>query len=261
MDFFDNLAYITGMQNAQKLLITELNKRKEINPNFSMRSFAKWLGVSPAQLSQMMAGKRPITLKSMRKISERLGLSPHERNDLAGSLLQTQMDGDEKQVLRLREDQFHLIADWYHMAILSLTHFKKAQADPRWIARRLGISIEQAHQALLRLERLGIIQTKPKFKQISEPIEMVSEVPSEAIRKYHIQNLNLAIEKIEMVEVKKRQFQSLSIPLNPEKIEPFKKLIDNFLAATAELSRQHDGQEVYNLNVQLFPVTILKEEK
>lgn len=250
------------MQNAQELLIAELNKRKGINPNFSMRSFAKWLGVSPAQLSQMMAGKRTITLKSMKKISERLGLSPHERNNLAGSLLQTQKDSNnKKQVLRLREDQFHLIADWYHMAILSLTRIKKSQADPRWIAHRLGISIEQAHQALLRLERLGIIQTKPKFKQISEPIEMVSEVPSEAIRKYHIQNLHLATEKIEMVEVKKRQFQSLSIPLNPEKLEPFKKLIDDFLAVAAELSRKHEGHEVYNLNVQLFPVTILKEKK
>ncbi|OFZ29327.1 MAG: hypothetical protein A2622_07885 [Bdellovibrionales bacterium RIFCSPHIGHO2_01_FULL_40_29] len=225
-----------------------------------MRSFAKWLSVSPAQLSQMMTGKRPITLKSMRKISERLGLSPHERSDLAGSLLQNQNDNDEKQVLRLREDQFHLIADWYHMAILSLTRIKKSQADPRWIAHRLGISVTQAHQALLRLERLGIIQMKP-FKQISDPIEMVSEVPSHAIRKYHIQNLNLAIEKIELIETRKRQFQSISIPVNPEKLEPFKKLIDNFLAASMALSHKQDGQEVYNLNVQLFPVTVLKEEK
>lgn len=253
--------YIATMQNTQELLITELNRRKSINPNFSMRSFAKWLGVSPAQLSQMITGKRPITLKSMKKISDRLGLSPNERNSLAGSLLDSQEDQTEKQFLRLREDQFHLISDWYHMAILSLAKTKKTQSDPRWIARRLGISIEQASQALLRLERLGIIQTKPKLKQISEPIEMVSEIPSEAIRKYHIQNLNLAIEKIEMVEVKKRQFQSISVPINPDKIANFKKLIDNFLSSAHELSRKCEGQEVYNLNVQLFPVTILKEEK
>lgn len=249
------------MLNAQELLINELNRRKSANPNFSLRSFAKWLGLSPAQLSQMLTGKRTITVKSMKKISERLGLSPNERHSLAGSLLQTETELHEKQYLRLRDDEFHLISDWYHMAILSLTKIKGAKADPRWVARRLGLSLEEAHQALLRLERLGIIETKPQFRQISPPLEMVSEVPSEAIRKYHIQNLTLAAEKIELVEVSKRQFQSISIPLNPEKIEKFKKLIDSFLASAHELSRKNEGQEIYNLNVQLFPVTILKEEK
>jgi len=252
------------MQSAQELLQSEFSKRKERNPNFSLRSFAKWLGISPAQLSQMMTGKRAITLKLMKKISDRLGLSPSEKKAVFTSMLKNKdflFEADEKQLLKIQEDKFRLIADWYHLAILSLTKLPGAQSDPRWIARRLGLSFEQAHQALLRLERVGVIQMKPKFQQLGEPFEVVSDTPSEAIRKYHKQNLNLAIEKIDTVTNTLRQYQSLSIPVDPKQIESFKKLIDDFLKQASDLSDKNKGKEIYHLNVQLFPVTTIEEKK
>ena len=252
------------MQNPHELLTSEFNKRKQRNPNFSLRSFAKWLDISPAQLSQMMTGKRPFTIKSLKKISGRLGLSPSEEKSLFTSLLKHKKfitTLEQKKILNMQEDQFRLISDWYHLAILCLANLKGTPSDPRWIARRLGISGEQANQALLRLERLGILQIKPKLRQMSEPFEVISQTPSEAIRKYHKQNLNLAIEKIETVPNHLRQFQSISIPLDTKNLEPFKKLIDDFLDQAAELSEKCNGNEIYNLNVQLFPVTTLKENQ
>ncbi len=250
------------MTPTREFLNQEFNKRRTRNPNFSLRSFAKWLGLSPAQLSQMLTGKRPITLKSMKKMGDRLGLSPTEKKLMFTTILKDKNlieVGEEKKVLHMEEDQFRVISDWYHLAILSLTRISGARADPRWIARRLGISVELAHQALLRLERLGILQVKPKFKQVCDPIEVVSLTPSSAIRKYHKQNLNLAIEKIDTVPLELRQFQSISIPVHPKKLGLYKKLIDEFLEQASELSEKQSGTEVYNLNVQLFPVTQTKE--
>ena len=250
------------MQNAVEMLNSEFNKRKGRNPNFSLRSFAKWLKISPAQLSQMMTSKRPITINSAQKIGDRLGLSPIEKKALINSLLREKGSlpppTDSKR-LHMKEDQFRVISDWYHFAILSLTKVEGAKPDPRWIAQRLGIQVDQANQALLRLERMGILQIKPTFKQICEPIEVVSSIPSEAIQKYHKQNLNLAIEKIESVPVKFREYQSISISLNPKHIKIFKEHIDEFLDQVDELSDQKEGSEIYNLNVQLFPLTTLKE--
>ncbi len=251
------------MQSPQERLVYEFSKRRERNENFSLRSFAKWLGVSPGQLSQMMAGKRTVTFKTMKKIGDRLGLSPSEKKSMFAAILKGRnlLDSpQERKVLKLQDDQFRVIADWYHLAILSLTRLEGAKADPRWISRRLGISQEQASLGLQRLERLGIIQTKPKFQQTSDPIEAVSDVPSEAIRKYHKQNLNLAIEKIDLVAVHLRQFQSISFPTNPKKIGALKKLIDDFLEQAIESVEQEKGTEVYNLNVQLFPVTKIEGE-
>ncbi|WP_413293816.1 TIGR02147 family protein [Bdellovibrio sp. HCB185ZH] len=244
------------MQTAQELLKLEFDKRRERNPNFSLRAFARYLEVSPAQLSQMMAGKRTITVKSMKKMGSRLDLSPTEKSEIAQSLLKEgSSQAEETHRIKLDQDRFQVISDWYHFAILSLTRIKDSQPDPRWIARRLGISVEEAHQAVLRMERMGILQTKPKFKQVGSLLDVDSKIPSEAIRKYHKQNLDLAIEKIDTVENSLRQIQSLSIPVNPKKIEAFKKLIDDFLENASDLSDKSAGTEVYSLNVQFVPVT------
>ncbi len=246
------------MQTPIDFLNAEYRKRKERNPNYSLRSFAKWLNISPAQLSQMMAGKRNITLKTLKKINDRLDLSPTNSQELINTLLRQKKlisPLSEKKVTQIREDQFLLISDWYHLAILSLTKTKGAKADPRWVARRLGIKFEEAHQAMQRLERLELLQTKPFFKQIGDPFEIASEIPSAAIRKYHKQNLALSIEKIETVDVALRQFQSISVALNPSVIKKLKKEIDEFLNRASEICEGTQGLEVYNVNVQLFPVT------
>ncbi|WP_413575412.1 TIGR02147 family protein [Bdellovibrio sp. HCB290] len=250
------------MQTAQELLKLEFEKRRERNPNFSLRAFARYLEVSPAQLSQMMAGKRSITIKSMKKMGARLDLSPTEKREIAQSLLKdnTALPVLESNRQKLKEDQFKVISDWYHFAILSLTRLKGAKSDPRWISRRLGISVEEAHQAVLRMERMGMLQTKPLFKQVGSVLDVDSDIPSEAIRKYHKQNLNLAIEKIETVENSLRQIQSLSIPVNPKKLDAYKKLIDNFLENASDLSSKSAGTEVYSLNVQLVPITNILEK-
>jgi uncharacterized protein (TIGR02147 family) len=250
------------MPNAQEFLVQEYQRRKERNPNFSLRAFAKWLDISPAQLSQMLAAKRPVTLNTFKKISDRLGLSPQEKKSYMTSLLAEKSlieTPRQKKTLHLEEDQFRVIADWYHFAILSLTRLPNAKSDPRWVARRLGIGVAEAHLALRRLERLGVLETKPRFRQIGEPLDVVSEAPSEAIRKYHKQNLDLAAEKIETVPVSLRQFQSVSFGADPAKLEELKKLIDGFLETATETAEQHPPREVYHLNVQLFPVTQTKE--
>ena len=242
---------------ARELIREEFSKRKQRNPAFSLRAFARWLEISPAQLSQMITGKRPITLQTMRKISDRLGLSPLERKAVLAAVANSEaIAPEERRSLHLREDQFRVIADWYHFAILSLTRIKGASADPRWVARRLGIGVEQAHEALLRLERMGVLQLAPVFKQIGDPIEVASEQPSEAIRKYHKQVLALAIDKIESVPTEKRQFQSMMLAIHPKRLAALKKHIDEFLAAAAEVSDADKDTQVFQLGVQLFPISI-----
>ena len=246
------------MQNPVEFLNFEYQKRKQRNPNYSLRSFAKWLSISPAQLSQMLSGKRTITLKTLKKINDRLALSPQDNRELMQSLLKEKhliSTSPAQKTHLLKDDEFALIADWYHLAILSLAKTKGAKSDPRWVARRLGIKFEEAHQALLRMERLGILQLKPELKQMGDPLEVSSEIPSQAIRKYHLQNLSLAMEKIETVETSLRQFLSMSIPMNPSLLKAMKKEMDQFLERMTDLSHAAKPSEVYHLNIQLFPVS------
>src|SRR3989344_4964128 len=131
------------------ILKNEFRRRQDRNPNFSMRSFAKWLEVSPAQLSQVLSGKRPLSFRLAAKIGTRLGFAGQERIEFmekASKALSHEKSISANQPLhRIKEDEFKLISEWYHFAILGLSSVPGAKSDPRWIARRLGISLNEAN--------------------------------------------------------------------------------------------------------------------
>src|SRR6202050_4890689 len=64
------------------LLQDELAARCSRNPNYSLRSFAKFLSVSPAALSAILKGKRPITHKMKERLGLQLGLSLKELGNI-----------------------------------------------------------------------------------------------------------------------------------------------------------------------------------
>lgn len=238
-----------------------LEERQKRNPNFSLRAFARHLGMSPAQLSQLISGKRPLTQKAAHKISERLDLSPMERLEFMRTTLPDWLEPARKTDERfLTEDEFRAIADWHHFAILSLTKTANAKADPRWIAQRLGIGVNEAREGVDRLVRLGLVETKPKFRQVSQPLNVKSEDMSAAIRQYHRQNLKLAEEKIETVDMKLRDLQSITVATSPAKIAKVKALVDEFLGRLDGLMEMKNATEVYTVAVQVFPVTKIEGE-
>ena len=48
-------------QNFQTCLRNELERRCKANPAYSLRAFAKFLGVDPSFLSKVLSGKREVT--------------------------------------------------------------------------------------------------------------------------------------------------------------------------------------------------------
>jgi uncharacterized protein (TIGR02147 family) len=59
-------------------LAEELNRRKRRNNCYSLRAFARSLGIDPAILSRAIAGKRSLSAKTIRKIIYKLNLTELE---------------------------------------------------------------------------------------------------------------------------------------------------------------------------------------
>lgn len=250
------------MESFSEMLKQELKERQGRNPNFSVRAFARWLEISPAQLSQLMSGKRRVTVSMGHKIIEKLGLSPMERQKLMTALPGwVEQKTETLSVRQLREDQFRLISDWYHFAILSLTRLPRAEAHPLWVSSQLGISIETARDAMDRLVRLGVLQLTPTFKQIGEPISVASEDPSQAIRKYHKQILKLATEKIDTTENQFKDFQGMTLAIDKKKIPMARQIIDEALSKVTETLESGTSNDVYSCSIQLFPLTVNQSEE
>src|SRR4051812_37048819 len=66
----------------QKKINERLNEAKLKNPSFSIRAFAKRLGVSPTTLSLLLSGRRRISPKLAASLVDRLDLSPAEARAL-----------------------------------------------------------------------------------------------------------------------------------------------------------------------------------
>ena len=245
----------------------------KLNPRYSQRAFALQLGLSPGELSEVLRGKRALSVRSVLRISKAMGLSPDESRDLmAAAQLEKARTLPGSQVIESRQDSsdhvaarelsldlFHVVSDWYCFAILNLAETTDFRFDAGWIGRRLGISTPEVRIALERLERVGLIErAQGKLRIAPDTVIASSGVPSEAIKNYHRQILNKAIESLELQSVPERDISGVGIAIHPRHIEALKNEISEFQDRMIEkYSRKVGGKktEVYQLEVALFRLT------
>lgn len=168
------------------LLQDEFSRRCRINPRYSVRAFARQLDLDSSTLSQILSGKRNLSGKQIKKLSEKSGIRPPATADVPDFDL-------------LALDSFSVISDWYHYAILDLTCLKSFKNNPKWIAAKLSISEPEARQAVERLIRLGMLKTAGgKLVKAKRFYTNYSEgVTSAAHREYQRQVIKKALEAID----------------------------------------------------------------
>lgn len=238
-------------------LSTELDARKRRNPYYSLRAFARDLGIGLGSLSEVMSGKRELSNSNFQKVTNILGLSDEEKiklRDYKAALKAAAQTKDEHQYLA--EDEFRLIADWYHLAILNLAKLRANRASADWIADRLQIETYQALDSLERLQRLNLLKIeKGKLVRTARPLSTTHDLPSAAIRKHHSQNLLLAEKSLSKDPVEVREFASVTMAVNPRHLPKVKELLTKTRKKVADLLEDEDALEVYTLSFQLFPLT------
>lgn len=243
-----------------EILEREFLFRKSKNPQFSLRAFAKYLGVGKTVLSDTLALRRHPSRRNCIKIGERLGLSPREiRTLISKSNFDRSEPLNDSDFLNLDTDTFHVISDWFYFAILNLAKLKGNRSDPFWVGRRLGISPIQARLAVNTLKRLGLIDVRgTRLVRTSKPILTKTDVPSSALRAHQKQNLTLAEASIDRDPVDMREFSSVTMPVNTLRLKEVKRRILEFKEDIASELEAGECTEVYTLAVQLFPLTKLK---
>lgn len=239
-----------------KWLQHELEKRRQKNAAYSLRAFSRTLKISPAALSRILTGKRPITLKLAVRVADSFGLSQWERQRFLAPLAGDRSNVDDRQFTALPEDEFALIADWHHYAILSLGQLKTCRFDPSWVARQLGITEKIAAEALERLLRLGIIVREGvRYRQVGQPLMTKRDVPSSAVRQHHRQLLKKATDAVDSVEVEDRDLSAITFPVDPERLSEAKEMIQEFRRRLAKVMGDGAKSQVYALSIALFPLS------
>jgi uncharacterized protein (TIGR02147 family) len=240
-------------------LNTEFERRVKANPRYSLRAFARDLRMSPGEISELLSGKRQLTLKAIGKISRRLGLSDAETRELLerASFMRAGLEDPKPEGRAIDIDLFNIVSDWYCFAILNLFDTDTFKCEPAWIGRRLGISGVEARMALERLERVGLLKRGRggRLAPDSEFVMSPSGIPAEAIRKYHATMLAKAAAALETQAVDERDITGMGMAIDPADLPAIARELRDFRDRIAARYTRGKRTEVYQLEMALFRIT------
>lgn len=152
-------------------LQNELVSRCRKNQGYSLRAFAKSIGINHGILSLVLRNKRPLTSQ-------------------------------------MTLDMFNIISDWYHDAILELTRVKDFQPNSEYISKRLGITKYEARCAIDRLIRIGLIEVRSDGGWIEtlgdNTTALNVDYTSAALRNLQRQVLHKSLDALENVQKTQR---------------------------------------------------------
>lgn len=159
---------------------------------------------------------------------------------------------------KILDDQkdYNIIAKWEYYAVLNLTQTEGFQNDATWIGKRLGISTSRAEKVLSELmDRKLLIEEEGELKRLETNLETTRDVFSQALRDSHKENFKLAAEKLEEVSIEKRFYSATTMAIDVDRMDEAKELIREFREKLSTLMSKDQTNEVYQFNLQLFPLT------
>lgn len=269
--------------------VRDLVDYKRQTANFSLRMFCRKSGFkSPTYLKWVMDEQRPISLKSVHRYIDGLGLSkkegeyfqlmvnykeakdPETKRFYFEQMLFRQQRRDTAPMVK---DRYEYLSRWYYVTIREFIAHPEFKEDPHWIQERLqgAVSVWDIKHALQVLARLGLIKrdTQGRWQQCDKELHTGPEVESIAAYSYHSEVLKLSREILTQTPHTIREFSSVVSLLDKKDFVELKKIIYQFqekvlryLQGKGVQGRTNGSlQELYMLNVQLLPFTRFRPEK
>lgn len=253
----------------------EYKYRNRENSSYSLRAFARDLAISPSQLSDVMKGKIGLSSKKALEVAKRLGLN--EKEGLCFKALVEIEHGRSPQIVEtaqkfltlnsyddnfssLSTDAFQVISDWQHFAILSAMELADYDGTVAFLARKLGLGLNDAEDAIKRLLKEDYIDLKDgKFIVKELRLKTTSGVPSSALKKFHKQHLQKSLRAIDEVSLDLRDVTSMTMAIDVTKIPAAKEMIKHFRRELCRFLEDGKKTEVYNMNIQLVPLSVKED--
>ena len=253
----------------QNMLRKKLTEIQSTNPSYSLRAYSKKLGVHVGALSSILNGKRNISRDLANRIAVRLLLDPQQRSELLSLFPEKKTyrkpgisDGNlEPHYLELSANQFKIVAEWEHFAVMSLLNCEDFESTHAWIAKRMGITENRAKLVAERLLELGLFELNDdgELKRTGKSYRTSDDVADVSIKKAHEQSFELAKESLYRDPVESRDFTSVTMAIDPLKLSMAKELTRKFQDELSDLLESGHRTEVYRLSMQLFPLSKISQ--
>ena len=245
------------------ILRGDLLNRQKSNPSYSIRAYARDLGLNSSTLSQILSGKRSLPLKSSKIIAAKLNLDSKESTLFLESINRSVMSIDDIKIapldqrFMLDESYYKVIAEWEHYAVLDLFDLNDFEASVDYMAAKLKTTHERMNIVLTNLISCGLLVKNAKgvLEKAHPDIRTTEDRKGEALNAAHLEELELAKEKLQDIDKEARDFSSATFAVDPEKMTEAKTIIREFRQKMTALLKTGNKSDVYMLAIQFYPLT------
>lgn len=246
-------------------LKNELHRKKKKNPKYSLRSYARDLGVSPATLSKIITGQAVLTPKVFRKFKAKL---PHDSKTILkmeNDLIHLKKHRDCRSSLifdqrKLNTAEFNLIYHWYYWAILETFALYDFKNDPDWIRKKLKLkNTKVVLDAFYQLEKLKLLKQTPdglapNFHFVGEEEVFTSSAKKKEKQK---QLLKLSLKALDEIPIQIRSHSDVCIALDDSLIPAIKNKILKFNIELGKFinTKSKKMNKIYSFQIGFFPLS------
>jgi uncharacterized protein (TIGR02147 family) len=249
---------------------------KAADPSFSLRYFARKAGLkSYTYLKFVIDGKRKLTPTFLGAFETALELTEPERRYFRGLVrLSEETNGERRRIILgdllqcrpksattlLGDERTEIYREWYFLPLMELTETANFREEPRWIAKRLKLTVPEVKKALALLERLKVLvrDSEGKLRKGSVNFDTSDEISKSLAREYHAKSLMKAAEKIHLQTPVEREYGSITFAIDGEKLIRIKEKMQNFRREIFELLEEPSesgATEVYQWNAHMFRIS------
>ncbi len=240
-----------------------LSLKQRNNPHYSLRAYARDIGIHPATLSQIINGKRGLPFKDADFVAKKLNLGPKEHALFKESLLQKKstlesikVSAEDTRVM-LDDSFYRIIAEWEHYAVLELFNLNDFTRTKAEVAAKLDLTINRTEVVITNLIMAGLIEVDSAglLSKVHSDVKTTEDITSQALRDSHKEALHMGLSKIDTVPVELRDYSSSTLALDISKVPEAKLIIRDFRRKMAALLSQGEKKEVYQLAIQFYPLS------
>lgn len=229
----------------------EYRRRKDANPSYSLRAFARHVGIDQSTLSKFFKGEKSFSWPTVRRCLERLSASP----DIIA------LFEEERRVLssdycQIEEDHVNMIADWRCYALLEYLKVNPS-ANLVEIIERFFVTEEEMLKIIDRLERLGFIENNnDRFKLLRPNNSFINnDKTTEARKNLQRSFLTLSQNALEKVAMDQRYHGSLTVAIDKKKLPEIKEKLNNFQEELGNyVQKSSELNDVYQMTLSFFPL-------
>jgi uncharacterized protein (TIGR02147 family) len=252
-----------------------IDQQKTTSRGFSLRSFAQKAGVAASLLNDILSKRQNLTIQAMHKyaIAIELGAKEiayfealvgfnnattnQEKNRFFGEMVHLR---GRSAVKFIDHQQYEYFSEWYHAVVRELVTHGRMGCDADKISQCINpvVSSAKVKKSIALLQELGLIYEADGVWHASDKVlSSEYQIQSVALKNYHIGMLERAAESLDKHTSDEREFQGLTLSVSKATFEQMKNRIRSLsdeLLAMAVLEK-NESDEVYQINLQMFPLT------